>query len=777
MKLYFSANCKSLGAESDKVLAASTFLEGPAFDWFEPKVRAWFDEREQDRDDEINELFADYSKFERLIRLTFGEIDEKSSAAQKLHRLKQTGSAARYASEFQQISSHLEWDDEALADKYYQGLKDDVKDDIARIAKRPDTLSGMIEVAVKIDNRIYERKMEKRGSYAKPFGGYGGKKKSWNKRRDPDAMDIDNVNLKPKQDWKKKSQKKGKCFNCGKEGHFARECFKGKQDNKRIEVRTTRFRQVDEVPETPPQAASDELEMVEEVPKTPPQSTQNEPEITERLSTPFYTPAEPESHGMTPEQAEMFDQWIDEELATVKEQVTEEHQRLPWWLCSETLGQTNMCPKHHIEHEQATEDECWTYHWQSATDWECEAHPIPSTVKYEGKEYLICQKPDGRLATPIFCDEPDIATEIRLTQTNPGDWTPVWEPVRVDIYTPGMKPLALDAVDKILDDMTNSDLIQDEDWERIEHEDSQDNALVEHPQHKQILWIFCRDDECPFHREKKERAGFFPRTLRCETTGTQRDKNHARMEIRTTNLGRGRGGDRPPAYTSRIDVSRTRGLDEPLTPEWTPTPTGMTTLSEDVARNLIQENEKLQETMERLSLEVEVMATVADDWQTRANTVEARLTKRVEELEKQLKRQRLEAAEKLVELEHWQKAVNEFQQETDKAMGAFSRRHRDDLQELAYQVIAIKERTKQMAELQQEMEKAIQGILEMFKWELLSNPDEYERINEILTKRMRETKVNDVISLWRELVSGESTQESRTKAKTSDSGNDRAMRK
>jgi hypothetical protein len=65
-------------------------------------------------------------------------------------------------------------------------------------------LSGMIKIAVKINNRIYERKMKRYSSYAKPFGDYSKKKKTWNKRRDLDAMDIDNVNLKPKQDWKKK---------------------------------------------------------------------------------------------------------------------------------------------------------------------------------------------------------------------------------------------------------------------------------------------------------------------------------------------------------------------------------------------------------------------------------------------------------------------------------------------------------------------------------------------------------------------------------------------
>jgi hypothetical protein len=64
----------------------------------------------------------------------------------------------------------------------------------------------------------------------------------------------------------------------------------------------------------------------------------------------------------------------------------------------------------------------------------------------------------------------------------------------------------------------------------------------------------------------------------------------------------------------------------------------------------------------------------------------------------------------------------------------------------------------------------------MFRWELLSHSNKYKRITEILIEQMRETKVNDVISLWRELVSEGSTQES-IKAKTSNSGNDRAMRK
>jgi hypothetical protein len=48
MQLYFSINAHQLGTESDKVLAASTYLEGPAMEWFEPYVRTWFGEDESE---------------------------------------------------------------------------------------------------------------------------------------------------------------------------------------------------------------------------------------------------------------------------------------------------------------------------------------------------------------------------------------------------------------------------------------------------------------------------------------------------------------------------------------------------------------------------------------------------------------------------------------------------------------------------------------------------------------------------------------------------------
>ena len=49
-------------------------------------------------------------------------------------------------------------------DQYYRGLKDAVKDELIK-EERPEALDEMISTAVKIDNRHYERALERKGFY------------------------------------------------------------------------------------------------------------------------------------------------------------------------------------------------------------------------------------------------------------------------------------------------------------------------------------------------------------------------------------------------------------------------------------------------------------------------------------------------------------------------------------------------------------------------------------------------------------------------------------
>jgi hypothetical protein len=46
MNLYFLTNHQQIMNEIDKILVASTFLEGDAMDWFELTVQEYFDSEE-----------------------------------------------------------------------------------------------------------------------------------------------------------------------------------------------------------------------------------------------------------------------------------------------------------------------------------------------------------------------------------------------------------------------------------------------------------------------------------------------------------------------------------------------------------------------------------------------------------------------------------------------------------------------------------------------------------------------------------------------------------
>jgi hypothetical protein len=52
------------------------------------------------------------------------------------------------------------WNDKAKMAQFYRGLKDVIKDELAR-QEKAETLHDLMEQAVRIDTRVYERSLEK----------------------------------------------------------------------------------------------------------------------------------------------------------------------------------------------------------------------------------------------------------------------------------------------------------------------------------------------------------------------------------------------------------------------------------------------------------------------------------------------------------------------------------------------------------------------------------------------------------------------------------------
>lgn len=234
-ELYYLFNKNKFPDDITRIMWTTTLLAGPAFDWMEAHVTDFMQYRtangQLDQIRMANEtlaIFGSWEEFKKRIGRVFGDIDQERTAERNIQNLRQTGSAATYTAEFQQYCGKTDWEDAALKAQYYRGLKDFVKDEIAR-SDRPDSLDDMIELAIKIDNRNYERNLEKKGQYI-PRNHQKTRGSQWHQPMEIDATQKGNSrNNKPRSTQKERQFKERLCFNCDKPGHIARNCKQPKK--------------------------------------------------------------------------------------------------------------------------------------------------------------------------------------------------------------------------------------------------------------------------------------------------------------------------------------------------------------------------------------------------------------------------------------------------------------------------------------------------------------------------------------------------------------------
>ncbi|KAL0929364.1 reverse transcriptase domain protein [Colletotrichum truncatum] len=109
---------------------------------------------------ETRDIYANFKGFEDTLRSLFQDPDEKRQAERDLAQLKQTKSAKDYSTNFRQLSVQLDLTEETKIFMFYQGLKDEVKDEIIKI-DRPDDFLQYAELAIKIDNQLFKRRKER----------------------------------------------------------------------------------------------------------------------------------------------------------------------------------------------------------------------------------------------------------------------------------------------------------------------------------------------------------------------------------------------------------------------------------------------------------------------------------------------------------------------------------------------------------------------------------------------------------------------------------------
>jgi hypothetical protein len=157
-RLKFAGQSSQFKSEKSKVLYAGARLTGPAFSWFLPLVNNW-DTSDPDATPPIE--LASFKTFTDALTTLYGDPNLAATADREIRRLRQLTSVADYSAKFEQHKQYLGWNDIALRDQYYTGLKDEIKDEIVR-SPRPETLDELKKLATRLDSRFQERYLEKR---------------------------------------------------------------------------------------------------------------------------------------------------------------------------------------------------------------------------------------------------------------------------------------------------------------------------------------------------------------------------------------------------------------------------------------------------------------------------------------------------------------------------------------------------------------------------------------------------------------------------------------
>lgn len=226
--LAFRTNPTRFSSHEAKCLYLAGLLRGPAFNWFSPVLK-----------EDNPELLRDIDKFVSDLRTVFGDPRSSEHLQDQLLYLRQTTSVSLFFTEFVRLRVRVDLEEPFAIVLFRNGLKPVIQDELATILTPFTTVREMAEVAIRIDNRLQERRrargFDNRSDRARPPF-----------RTSPPAhyrhpapvsapvgevpMEIDSVKRLPPLTERERERRRheGLCLYCGKSGHVVRQCPESK---------------------------------------------------------------------------------------------------------------------------------------------------------------------------------------------------------------------------------------------------------------------------------------------------------------------------------------------------------------------------------------------------------------------------------------------------------------------------------------------------------------------------------------------------------------------
>jgi len=147
--------------EHQKVLFASGYLDGAAYNWFQLLLDQ-YSRAIDNTTEEIPAEFQSFQQYAKSLENTFGDLDIMRSKERELRNLNQTTSVASYLADFSRIKGFIKWNNEALVSQFYKALKPAMKDGLVYENPALTTLAQLSSAALPIDSRQFEHLLERK---------------------------------------------------------------------------------------------------------------------------------------------------------------------------------------------------------------------------------------------------------------------------------------------------------------------------------------------------------------------------------------------------------------------------------------------------------------------------------------------------------------------------------------------------------------------------------------------------------------------------------------
>ncbi len=220
-KMVLKLNGKVYRSEVEKTGLLVTLLTDAALKWVTPLV---------EKDDP---LMYNCTNLMEAMSKVFDDQHKTSTAERKLEQLYQKNeSCAFYASVFLSVIVDTEWNDAAKISCFRRGLNGEIKDALVYQEYIPEKLDDFVELCVKLDTRISERRLE--------LGNQKSVTNNNNNNKLYALMGVPNNTYRSKEERRQDRLNKGLCLYCGDSGHMLRDCPKRmKQDDRRVNTAQT----------------------------------------------------------------------------------------------------------------------------------------------------------------------------------------------------------------------------------------------------------------------------------------------------------------------------------------------------------------------------------------------------------------------------------------------------------------------------------------------------------------------------------------------------------